>query len=418
MRKDAWVSIEDLGTIGRGKSKHRPRNDPSLFGGAYPFVQTGDIKAANFYLTTYSQTYNEKGLAQSKLWPKGTLCITIAANIGDTAILGLDSCFPDSIMGFVPKKGKSNIQFVKYCLDAHKKDIQTIAQGTTQDNLSAAKLRTVKFKPFSLSQQNTISGILFSYDTLIENNSHRIDILESMAENIYREWFVRLRFPGHEKTKVVKGVPEGWNIKSISSLGKTVTGKTPPTLEKKFYSGPYPFIKTPDMHDRMFLINTEETLSEEGLKFQKSQTIPENSICVSCIGTGGVVSLTAAISQTNQQIHSLIPREKEYREWGYFTLRGMKETIQLFGYTGATMTNLSKGKFDNLKCLVPSEEILIKFHKHTYNMFESIKTLQKLNSNLVTSRDRLLSRLMNGKIDVEKLDIKFPDSRAKEVVDA
>ena len=94
--------LDELGTISRGKSKPRPRNDPALYGGVYPFIQTADVKNANFYITEYSQTYNEKGLSQSKLWEKGTLCITIAANIADTGILGIDACFPDSIMGFVP----------------------------------------------------------------------------------------------------------------------------------------------------------------------------------------------------------------------------------------------------------------------------------------------------------------------------
>ena len=94
--------LDEFGTISRGRSKHRPRNDPSLFNGEYPFIQTADVKNANFYITEYSQSYNDKGLSQSKLWKKGTLCITIAANIADSGILGIDACFPDSIMGFVP----------------------------------------------------------------------------------------------------------------------------------------------------------------------------------------------------------------------------------------------------------------------------------------------------------------------------
>lgn len=88
--------LDELGFVGRGRSRHRPRNEPSLYGGQYPFFQTGDIKAANFNLKDYSQTYNDKGLAQSKMWEPGTLCITIAANIAETAILGIKGCFPDN----------------------------------------------------------------------------------------------------------------------------------------------------------------------------------------------------------------------------------------------------------------------------------------------------------------------------------
>lgn len=106
--------LDQLGSVNRGKSKHRPRNDPELYGGKYPFIQTGDVKHSPFYITTHSQTYNEKGLAQSKLWDTGTLCITIAANIADTAILSYPACFPDSIIGFIAAPDKSHTKYVKY----------------------------------------------------------------------------------------------------------------------------------------------------------------------------------------------------------------------------------------------------------------------------------------------------------------
>ena len=116
---DKWTKykLSELGFLGRGKSKHRPRNDISLFGGSYPFIQTGEIKAANLYISNYEQTYNEKGLAQSKLWNEGTLCMTIAANIAETAILKIKACFPDSIVGFVADNKLCNVYFIKYYID-------------------------------------------------------------------------------------------------------------------------------------------------------------------------------------------------------------------------------------------------------------------------------------------------------------
>ena len=95
-------------------TEHRPRNEPSLYGGPYPFIQTGEIKAADLYIREYSQTYNAKGLAQSKLWNPDTLCITIAANIAETAILKIQACFPDSVVGFIADPNKSDVRFVKY----------------------------------------------------------------------------------------------------------------------------------------------------------------------------------------------------------------------------------------------------------------------------------------------------------------
>lgn len=110
-----WESktIKDLNIIGRGKSKHCPRNDVRLYGTEYPFVKTSDIKHAGLFLKTYSQAYSEFGLKQSKLWPRGTLCITIAANIAETTILDIEACFPDSIIGFTPDSTKSEVVFIK-----------------------------------------------------------------------------------------------------------------------------------------------------------------------------------------------------------------------------------------------------------------------------------------------------------------
>jgi type I restriction enzyme, S subunit len=210
--------LTDVGSVNRGKSKHRPRNAPELYGGPFPFIQTGDVKAADFFLTSYTQTYSDLGLAQSKLWQPGTLLITIAANIADTAVLKIPACFPDSIIGFIPNEGESDVRFVKYCLDSYKTQIQSISRGTTQDNLSQGKLLSLRFRIPGYEQQRRIAAILSAYDELIENNKRRITLLEKLAEEIYREWFVRLRFPGYQWTKFIKGLPSGWNVKKLGEV--------------------------------------------------------------------------------------------------------------------------------------------------------------------------------------------------------
>ena len=213
-----YKTLDQLGTVSRGKSKHRPRNDPKLFGGKYPFIQTADVKNADYYITKYSDTYNESGLAQSKLWDKGTLCITIAANIADTGVLAFPACFPDSIMGFVPFEGVANTRFIKYCFDRLQRDCKQISQGTAQDNLSWEKLSTIKFCIPEYKEQCRIADILSAYDDLIENNQKQIKLLEEAAQRLYKEWFVDLRFPGHENTKIVDGVPEGWSKNPIQDF--------------------------------------------------------------------------------------------------------------------------------------------------------------------------------------------------------
>lgn len=134
-------------TFGRGKSKHRPRNAPHLYGGPYPFIQTGDIRNADHFISEYSQTYSEAGLAQSKLWPKGTICITIAANIAETAILGFDACFPDSVIGMVVNPKDADSDFVEYLLQSFKAVLQAKGKGSAQDNINLGTFENERF-PF------------------------------------------------------------------------------------------------------------------------------------------------------------------------------------------------------------------------------------------------------------------------------
>lgn len=392
--------LDELGTISRGKSKHRPRNDPSLFDGQYPFIQTADVKNANFYITEYSQTYNEKGLAQSKLWPKGTLCITIAANIADTGILGMDACFPDSIMGFIPYEDKSDVRYVKYCFNILQKQCQQISQGATQDNLSWEKLSTIKFPAPPLSVQKRIANILSSFDELIENNQKQIKLLEEAAQRLYKEWFVDLRFPGYEDTPIVDGVPQGWSIRKLEAFGDIITGKTPSTANDSYYNGNIPFVKIPDMHNTIYPIITESTLSEEGAKTQKNKFIPKNSIMVSCIATVGLVNIAVEECQTNQQINSIVLNDLRDLYYLYFLTKGLKMLLDGVGSNGATITNVNKCKFANIEILYPTVKLRDQFYDFCKPIFEKILVLSKSIIELKNSRDQLLPKLMSGEMEV------------------
>ena len=220
-------TLDELGYVSRGRSRHRPRDAAHLYGGPYPFIQTGDIKHANLYVTDYSQTYTEAGLAQSRLWKVGTLCITIAANIADTAILGIDACFPDSVIGFIPDDEKADVRFIKYLFDAIiQKQLKQFTQGAAQDNLSQSKLLSLKLPVPEVAEQRRIASILSAYDDLIENNWRRIRLLEQAARLLYKEWFVHLRFPGHEHVKIKDSVPEGWERKSLGEVAPLNYGRS------------------------------------------------------------------------------------------------------------------------------------------------------------------------------------------------
>jgi type I restriction enzyme S subunit len=138
-----WLRLPQLGTLDRGRSRHRPRNDPRLFGGKYPFIQTGDVRAAHRFLKSYNQTYSDFGLSQSRLWPIGTLCITIAANIANTAILTFDACFPDSVVGFSADPDRTTASYVEFFLRTAQADLEAFAPATAQKNINLETLGEV-----------------------------------------------------------------------------------------------------------------------------------------------------------------------------------------------------------------------------------------------------------------------------------
>jgi type I restriction enzyme S subunit len=150
------MPLTALGELARGKSKHRPRNDPRLYGGPYPFVQTGDVAQSGGLITQHRQTYSELGLQQSRLWPAGTLCITIAANIADTALLTYPACFPDSVVGFIADQSKCEALFVKWSIDVVKDDIEALAPATAQKNINLSVLNEVVIRTPDMAEQREI----------------------------------------------------------------------------------------------------------------------------------------------------------------------------------------------------------------------------------------------------------------------
>jgi len=187
--------LEEVAIINRGKSKHRPRDADFLYGGKYPFIQTGDIRNANLYLTDFKQTYSEEGLKQSKLWNENTLCITIAANIAETTILKIKACFPDSVIGLIPKKEMTNVLFMKYQFDKFKFDIQKLSQGMAQANLNQEKLSKIEFKFPSMSEQTKIANFLTALDDKLTLLKKKKNLMAQYKKGVMQKLFSQeLRF--------------------------------------------------------------------------------------------------------------------------------------------------------------------------------------------------------------------------------
>jgi type I restriction enzyme S subunit len=211
--------LGEIAEIGRGKSKHRPRDAEFLFGGKYPFIQTGDIRKADLYLTQFTQTYSELGLKQSKLWNENTLCITIAANIAETAILKIKACFPDSIIGLIPKEDKTIVLFVKHLFDKFKIQIQSLSQGAAQDNLNQEKLSKIRFAFPSLPEQKRIASFLSLIDERIQTQNKIIEELKILKATLSHKIFSQQL---HFKDDYGNDFPEWKN----SSLGEICEKKS------------------------------------------------------------------------------------------------------------------------------------------------------------------------------------------------
>lgn len=219
-----WTSkrLDSVSKIDRGKSKHRPRNAEFLYGGKYPFVQTGDIKATQLYLTQYSQTYSEEGLKQSKLWDVNTLCITIAANIAETAILKIKACFPDSIIGLIPNKNETTVLFVKYLFDKFKLEIKQLSQGIAQDNLNKEKLSSLQFSFPSFTEQQKIAATFTTLDTLIAAENEKLEALQAHKKGLLQQLFPA---KGEKVPKLRFGEFSGdWEIRSIERNIDLISG--------------------------------------------------------------------------------------------------------------------------------------------------------------------------------------------------
>ena len=299
-------------------------------------------------------------------------------------------------------KDKADPQFIFYQLQKAETIGWVInhAVGSTMLNLNTSILSAVPVDVPEIEIQRKIVKILSSYDELIANNQKQIKLLEEAAQRLYKEWFVDLRFPGYKDVKIVDDVPEGWRKQKISDFGEIITGKTPSTAKEQYYGGKIPFVKIPDMHDCVYPITTESTLTSEGANTQKNKFIPQNGIMVSCIATVGLVNIAVASCQTNQQINSIILNDEQDLYYTYSTMKRLKTLLEGVGSNGATMTNVNKTKFGNLEILYPTDELRKMYYDFCQPIFEKIYALSISINKLSLARDRLLPKLMNREIEI------------------
>jgi len=405
-----WVeyNLNELGSFKNGLNFKKEK-----MGSGYPLINVKDI-TSNIRLNSKLLDLVDvsiKGKSASYLAERGDIFFVRSSvkreGVGMVGMLDDDekTVHCGFVIRFRPNQKIIHPKFLLYLLSSPywRESVRNLSGGTAIINISQGALKTLNVRfPESLQTQKYIADISSAYDDLIEKNLKRIKLLEQAAQNIYKEWFVNMRFPGYENTVInaATGIPEDWEVGVISDFGKVVTGKTPSTKRSDFYGGNIPFIKTPDMHGLPYVVETGNNLTELGEKTQLNKNLPANSVLVSCIGTAGVVAMTSKISQTNQQINSVVFDSTFKSYYFYCFAKKLKPLLEGLGSNGTTMVNVNKRKFENIDLNIPAESLLVNYSKIVEPMFKQILTLSIQNQKLEIARDILLPRLMNRTIEV------------------
>ena len=410
MSEVTWeiTSLSELGTFSRGKSKHRPRNDAKLFeGGTYPLVQTGDVKAANLYITKNDSYYNDFGLKQSKLWPAGTLCITIAANIAETAILSYPMCFPDSIVGFNANPEKSSELFVYYFFEYIKKEIQKSASGSIQDNINIDYLSKMRIKVPEKDYQDKIVEVLSSIDKKILLNNQINQELEDMAKTLYDYWFVQFDFPDQNgkpykssggkmvyNPELKREIPEGWGVDSLWNIANFYNGLAmqkyrPDTNEDDYF----PVIKIREMMNG-FSKDTEKAR----LDIPTEAVVERGDILFSWSATLEVIIWGKERGALNQHIFK-VTSDTYPKSFIYFELKSYLKVFKAIAeLRKTTMGHITQDHLKQAKIVVPPIEIISKLDAKLQLIMLKQQILENQNQELTQLRDWLLPMLMNGQV--------------------
>lgn len=272
-------------------------------------------------------------------------------------------------------------------------------KGSSQQFLSLKQLRSLQIPITDEPYMLKVVDILSAYDDLIENNQKQIKLLEEAAQRLYKEWFVDLRFPGHENTKITDGIPEGWRKYKFSDITSIMSGGTPKTDVKEFYNGNIPFYTPKDSGDSFFAFDTITHISQSGLDNCNSQLYPVNTIIITARGTVGKTTILAVPMAMNQSCYALKCDELNSPYYLFFSLKNEVAALKTMSNGGVFNTIIVK-TFDSICLIAPTQDVLNMFEASVSPIMEQIKTKARQNIILTEARDRLLPKLMSGEIEL------------------
>jgi type I restriction enzyme S subunit len=309
--------------------------------------------------------------------------------------------FESSIIRVRLDQCKTNPRFYYYWFKSHhgKGVIHAIVTGTNVKGITGNNLKRVRVVYPPLKAQSSVASKLRVYDSLIENNRRRIQLLEQAARLLYKEWFIRLRFPGHEHVKIKDDVPEGWEKKTAFDAMEVLSGGTPKTGIADYWDGDIPFFTPKDITNHIYAHDTEKTLTENGLYNCNSKLYPKDTIFITARGTVGNINIAQTDMAMNQSCYALIAKPPLNQYFLYFAL---VEGIEQFRSraVGAVFDAIIRDTFKLIPFVVPTEQLVSAFTDHVSPIIRQIDIITSQTRKLVKARDILLPRLMNGDIAV------------------
>lgn len=398
------IKLGELYEVHNGLSKGR-----QFFGSGYPFLSFSTVFNNWFLpdtLTDLVQSSDKERKSYSIL--RGDIFITRTSETMDE--LGMSSValndYPNATYnGFTKRLRPIDNQrilpeFIGYYLRCSEFRNQFVAFSTmtTRASLRNEDLLSIEVPVPPMETQRRIADILSAYDDLIENNRKQIKLLEEAAQRLYKEWFVDLRFPGHEHTKIVDGVPEGWEIYRFSDKVDIMSGGTPKTDNLNYYNGTIPFYTPKDSDGTFFAFKTIVSITEDGLNNCNSRLYPENTIIITARGTVGKTTLLAVPMAMNQSCYALQSAQINAPYYLFFALNKEIDSLKAMSNGGVFNTIIVK-TFDSIHIAIPSNDLIITFETLVTPIMKQIKTKTKEIFALSEARDRLLPKLMSGEME-------------------
>jgi len=291
-------------------------------------------------------------------------------------------------------------RFVAYLLRSVLKNYQSDKAAVPGVNRNVLHELIIRFP--ALAEQERIADTLSAYDELIDNNLRRMALLEEAARQLYREWFVRLRFPGHEHVRVREGVPEGWEWTRIGDIAECVGGGTPPTsVPSNWDDGDITWVTPTDVtrNSHLVLLESEKKISDSGLKASSAKLVPSHAILMTSRASVGYFAIAGREVCTNQGFISIVSHDTSSWPYLLFHLSERVEDIRVMG-SGSTYPEVSRSKFRELNVLMPTSSLVSEFGRQAAMFLDQIRLLKRQNYKLRTARDLLLPRLVRGEITV------------------